>query len=297
MNIKLKLALVFCILITSIIAFFSMLPNSLSIKNQIGEKTETILVEIIRESGIEKIPLETYLIGVIASEMPADFELEALKAQAVASRSFAASRNYSVDDTTASQVYKDDETLRKQWGNEYESKYTKIHRAIEQTKGEIMVYQNEIISAVFFSSSNGYTNNSQDYWISETPYLVSVDSHWDTTENLDQIRSAYFDWNQLSALFGEGYSYEITSWYDNGYVRQVHFNDQEYSGRQVRELLGLASSSFEIIQDDTGITFITSGSGHGVGMSQYGANGMAKEGYDYQAILKHYYQGIEITQI
>lgn len=295
MKLKMKCTLVFCILYSSIWIFFQLIQNKILIHHLI-HPTEMTQVTVQTEDTMITLPLEEYLIGVVASEMPANFEMEALKAQAVASRSFVISRNFQVDDTTASQVYKTKETLKNQWKDDYDKNYTKIRQAVYDTQNEVLIFNNEVISATFFSSSNGKTNNSEDYWISQVDYLVSVDSPWDTTEKLDQIRIVNFTWEQVEAIFGQGKDYTIQEHYDNGYVKSVNINQKQYTGRQVRELLNLSSSCFEWFLDDTGITITTVGSGHGVGMSQYGANGMAKEGYTYQNILKHYYQGVEISK-
>lgn len=247
----------------------------------------------------ENLDLDDYLIGVVAGEMPITFEDEAIKAQIVASRTYVISRNYQVDTTTKTQVYLTKQQMQENWQDQYDKNYEHLKMLVQQTTDEVLTYQGEYISALFFSSSNGYTENSEDYFqASAKPYLRSVKSPFeqDTCPNL--IRTKNFSFTQINVLFGFIVdSIEIQSYYESHHVKSVKVNDQIYSGRQIRELLQLASTDFTITQDNQGYTFMTMGSGHGVGMSQYGANGMALLGYSYQEILQYYYQGVEITKI
>lgn len=261
-------------------------------------KQEEYIVEVKTENETLSIPLEEYLVGVVAGEMPVSFELEALKAQVVASRTFVLSRHMKVDNTTNSQVYLTDEQMKKNWGNNYQSNREKIEKAIKETSYEVMTYQGEYISALFFSSSNGKTVNCEDYFQGEVAYLKAVDSHWDLTVDPHNQRSQTFSKQQLANVFGiSSPQIEITSYTSSGYVKYVMINDKQYTGREVREKLGLASSCFQIEMSSKGYTFTTKGSGHGVGMSQYGAQAMAQENKKYKDILNHYYQNIEIESI
>lgn len=266
------------------------------IKDDIGKEKENKqniqMVSVMRNSGQIDLPLEEYLIGVVASEMPVTFELEALKAQAVAARTFASARGYSVDDTTASQVYKDNDQLRNQWLDQFDEYYGKVKQAVEETAGQILVYNDEPITAAFFSSCANATNNAQDYWQNEVPYLQSVPSPWDQ-ESTDIVRSVDVDEYTLINVLGSS-DITLLSLFDNGYVKEVQAGGVVYTGRQVREKLGLASSCFAIERISNGLRFITYGSGHGIGMSQHGAQGMALSGYTYDEILHHYYTGAEI---
>lgn len=282
-----KLFFTFIVLVFVYIASFQLYPVKLEHNNQIQSQ------QVFVSDQQTNIDLEEYLVGVVASEMPASFEIEALKAQAVAARSFATSRNYQVDSTTSSQVYKSDEVLREQWHENYEQNIQKIREAVYSTQKEVLSYEGKVINATFFSSSNGKTNNAEDYWVSATPYLVSVDSHWDSIKE-DNVRLNEFTFDELESVFGVINTFEIISWYDNGYVKEVKVNETIYSGREIRELLGLSSSSFDVEMREDSLAIQTVGSGHGVGMSQYGAQGMALEGYTYQEILQHYYQGVSI---
>ena len=254
-------------------------------------KQQEKIVQVQTSNQVISIPLEEYLIGVIAGEMPVSFEKEALKAQAVASRTFVLSRNLKVDNTTNSQVYLNEEKMKKNWGKEYKQNRKKIEEAIQETKGEVMTYQGEYISALFFSSSNGKTVNSEDYFTGEVAYLKAVDSHWDTSIDPHNTRKKTFTKKQLADIFNVvPENIQITSHTSSGYVQQVTVNQKTYTGREIREKLQMEFSS-------NGYTFITQGNGHGVGMSQYGAQAMALENKNYQDILHHYYQNIEIKSI
>lgn len=265
---------------------------------QTKQKTKDYIVNVKTKTKTLKVPLEEYLIGVVAGEMPVSFELEALKAQVVASRTFVLSRHLNVDNTTNSQVYLTDEQMKKNWKGSYSKNKAKIEKAIKETSYEAMTYQGEYISAMFFSSSNGKTVNCEDYFNGKVAYLKAVDSHWDLTIDPTNTRTKTFTKQALSKAFGiSSIDINITAYTNSGYVKTVIINGKKYTGRQIREKLGLASSCFQIQLTSKGYQFTTKGSGHGVGMSQYGAQAMAKENKTYQEILKHYYQNIEIERI
>lgn len=137
-------------------------------------------VHVTRADGKDLyLDIESYLEGVISSEMSPAFEMEALKAQCVAARTFVVQRGYEVDDTTNTQVYRDNKQLKDIWKDNYDVYHKKIQQAVQETTGEILTYQGKPISALFFSSSCGKTANAQEYWGNKVPYLVSVDSSWD----------------------------------------------------------------------------------------------------------------------
>ena len=293
-----KLFIVIFLLITITYIQFPYIKEGIDFFIKADNNQQEILVEITMDGKTVKKELNDYLLGVVAGEMPAEFEEEALKAQVVASRTFVLSRNLKVDNTTNSQVYLTEEQMKKNWGNKYNEYKEKIQKAIEDTNNEVMTYNGEYISALFFSSSNGKTNNSEDYFTGEVAYLRSVDSHWDLTVDKTNKREKSFSVNELCEIFNiTSPKLEIISYTDSGYVEEMIVNDKSYSGREIREKLSLASSSFKIEYSKNKYTFITSGSGHGVGMSQYGAQGMAKENKTYKEILNHYYKNIKIQSI
>ena len=265
-----------------------------------------IRVKDEKTANITEIPFEDYIKGVVAGEMPATFELEALKAQAVASRSYAMyqmtatkDNEYDVLNTTANQVYLTDEQLKENWKDEYPEKINKIKEAIAETSGEYLTYNGEVVNAMFFSTSVGATENSEEVFVSALPYLRSVDSKW------DEESPAYTDtytfsledfYNKLGLPYNETLNIEVTSKTSTGRTKTLKINGEELQGRDLATKLSLRSNYFDIVQNEKNVTITTKGFGHGVGMSQYGANGMAKEGYTYDQILKHYYQNTEIKK-
>jgi len=273
--------------------------------------TSPISVSVMRDAydEVEDVGLEEYVVRVVASEMPAEFEEEALKAQALAARTYIVnhklytddSEEYDVTDTVMHQVYKDDYELQKLWGSDYDWKINKITQAVNATQGEILTYDDAPITPAFFSTSNGYTENSEDYWEDELPYLRSVKSHWDEdspkfkdqkTFTIEQIEEAL----AIELPHNEAFHIEVSRT-DSERVDQLAMNGNELSGREVREKLELQSSDFSIKQRNNHLIFTTKGYGHGIGMSQYGANGMAEEGNSYQDIVKYYYKDIEISTV
>lgn len=264
------------------------------------EDEQERMVHMKRKDGSEvELELETYLIGVVASEMKASFAIEALKAQAVAARTFVVQRAYEVDDSTSSQVYQDDDQLRQVWGDHFTEYHDKVAQAVNETKGKVITYQGNCITAAFFSSSNGYTNNSEDYWKTAQPYLRSVESSWDleVEGNVQDVRFTREEMAQALGFSNAIGSIDSPERYANGYVKTVTMDGINFTGREIREALSLRSSAFEITVDGDTILFTTHGFGHGIGMSQYGAEAMAQAGSTYEEIIQHYYTGVEITDL
>lgn len=268
---------------------------------------EVIRVKNVSTNEISKVPFEEYIKGVLAGEMPTDFELEALKAQAVAARSYVliqASKNedkdYDVVNTVDNQVYLSDEELKEKWKDKYVSKINKIKKAVTETKGEYLSYEGEVVEALFFSTSTGKTENSEEVFSSKVPYLRSVVSAWDEAspvyEDTNSFELSDF-YQKLGLEYSDTINYEILETTSTGRIKKIKINGTEFNGRDVATKLKLRSNYFSIIQNETKVTITTKGYGHGVGMSQYGALGMAKEGYTYDKILKYYYQGTEIKKI
>lgn len=265
-----------------------------------------IRVKDAKTGVINEIPFEEYIKGVVAGEMPATFEFEALKAQAVASRSYAMyqmsatkDKEYDVVNTTSNQVYLTDEQLKENWKEKYPENINKIKKAIAETSGEYLTYNGEVVNAMFFSTSVGATENSEEVFVSALPYLRSVDSVWDeaSPKYTDTYTFTLEDfYKKLNLTFNQNLKVEIISKTSTGRTKTLKINGEEMQGRDFASKLNLRSNYFEIIQNANTITITTKGFGHGVGMSQYGANGMAKEGYKYDQILKHYYQNTEIKK-
>lgn len=266
-------------------------------KVEVQEQQDEKVVQVMHNGVSESIPLETYLEGVVASEMPYTFELEALKAQCVAARTFVLKRNLTVDDSTSSQVYRSESELIEIHQDNYDEMINKVRQAIKESEGLVMRYNGEYISALFYSSNNGKSNNASWYYKNEVPYLISVDSPWDLKfENTKQQTSLSVS-KCMNALGVSNMSVGNVTYYDNGYVQSIDIGGKSFTGREVREKLNLRSSCFKMQVNGDNVDIYTTGFGHGVGMSQYGAQGMALEGYDFKAILNHYYTGVSIEKI
>ncbi|MEH7224980.1 stage II sporulation protein D [Bacillus sp. JJ1566] len=272
--------------------------------------TVEVAVHRVSAQRIENVPLENYVVGVLAQEMPAKFEMEALKAQALAARTYVVRHMLSdqkigvpegadVSDTINHQVYKNIEELKTEWKDDYDWKIKKITQAVNETQGQILTYNGEPIDAQFFSTSNGYTENSEDYYKNEYPYLRSVPSPWDmnTEKFLGQVEMTAAEFEQkLGIKIGQGNEVgKITARTESKRVATVEVGGKTFTGREVRDALGLRSSDFTWERKGSHVIIKTKGNGHGVGMSQYGADGMAKEGKNYKEIVAHYYQGVEIS--
>ncbi|WRP06414.1 stage II sporulation protein D [Rossellomorea aquimaris] len=278
----------------------------------VEELANSVEVAVYRSNQdlIEKLPLEQYVVGVVAGEMPADFEKEALKAQALAARTYIVNqllledssvpKGADVTDTVSHQVYKNQKELAGLWGADYDWKVKKISEAVLETMGQVLTYDGKPITAAFFSTSNGFTENSEAYWPNEYPYLRSVESPWDSAsprfEDQKVIPIKEFEQKLGVTLPKDGSVGTITSRTEGKRVASVEINGKGFSGREIREKLELRSSDFTWYLKDDHIVIATKGYGHGVGMSQYGANGMAKEGKDYQDIVTHYYKDVKITE-
>lgn len=305
-----KKFLLFTILIIIIPLLIIGVDNKQNIINKIkygSYNNKLIRVKKEKTGEIDSIPIEEYVIGVVAGEMPASFDEEALKAQAVASRTYALKRafnnknDYDVTDSTKNQVYITYDDMKEKWNNNYDLYLDKIKNAVMSTKGEVILYNNDLIDALFFSTSNGYTENSSDIFSNDLPYLKSVESNWDkdyspvfTTKN--EVSKSEFLFN-LGLDSSQNIDITNIKKTNTGRVKSLVINGKEFSSDVLKNAFNLRSTSFKININDNNVIFNVSGYGHGVGMSQYGANGMAKEGYKYQDIIKHYYQNCEIKKI
>ena len=261
----------------------------------IPENNEATLVVNVSDNQVN---MEDYVVRVVSSEMPASFEMEALKAQCVAVRSYAIAHDLNVDTTTNTQVYKSEEELHELWGAEYDYYLNRIKKAAEETNNLVMYHNNEVISAYYFAASNGTTSVSEEYFSESLPYLKSVSSSLEMEDYGSAIVTTSFTNESLRNLLNikGNISLSIVSRYDTNRVKEIKVNNTVYTGKEFRELLGLRSSDFKIKKTSTGYDITTIGYGHGVGMSQYGANGLAKKGYTYQEILEYYYKDIMIKE-
>ena len=270
--------------------------------------SQNSIVRVYNEKNnkISYIPIEEYVVGVVAGEMPIEFEIEALKAQAVAARSYVmiqmernVKKDYDVVDTVMNQVYLDKEHLMTVWKNSYTTNINKIKTAVLETNGEYISYNGKVAEALFFSTSTGKTENSEDVFTNKVEYLRSVESKWDNISPVYNTNITYTleeFYKLLNIDYNKKLSIEVISKTTTGRVKKIKINGKEFTGSYVCSKLSLRSTCFEIIKEDNKIIIKNKGYGHGVGMSQYGAQGMALEGYSYKDILKHYYTGIEIKK-
>ncbi len=257
---------------------------------------------------IEKVPFEEYITGVLAGEMPVTFELEALKAQAVAARSYVMKRmaynkdkDYDVVDTVMNQVYLTDEYLKSVWKDKYVEKINKIKTAVVETKGEYLDYEGQVVDAFFFSTSVGATENSEDVFTAEIPYLRSVTSTWDEEvspvyEEVNNFTLKEF-YEKLGVSYQDEIKLDILKTTSTGRIKEIKINGNKFTGGEVMNKLKIRSAFFTIVQNGEKVVVTTKGYGHGVGMSQYGAQAMALKKYTYDEILKHYYSGVTIKKI
>lgn len=284
------------------------------------EVHDTITVYRSEKGMSEEIAFEDYVKGVVAGEMPSGFHIEALKAQAVAARTYSLSRVIKAEsgsnpeahpdaplcDTVHCQVYRSPSELKEIKGGEWmKNGWKRICKAVDETEGQLLYYSGRLVEqALFHSSSGGKTENSEDVFAAAVPYLVSVDSPYEDEATHSDEKNSFSVEEFSSALktafpeisFGSvtSSSIKILGRSSGSRVDTMQIGEAVLSGRQVREALKLPSANFTIDISDGVITFTSNGSGHGVGMSQYGADGMAKEGYDYRDILRHYYSGTQI---
>ena len=208
--------------------------------------------------------------------------------------------DYDVVDTVSDQVYLDKNYLKSVWKNSYVEKINKIKRVVLATAGEYLTYNGNIIDAFFFSTSVGYTENSEDVFLNQVPYLRSVKSEWD---NVSPVFSSKVTYNiyefylKLGLDYSDKIDVSIIDTTSTGRIKNLKINGVVFSGVDVRNKLNLKSNYFNIVQNDDEVIINTKGYGHGVGLSQYGADAMGKLGFKYDEILKYYYQGVVLEKL
>ena len=274
-------------------------------------------VTLLTEEGIVTLPLNTYLEGVVAAEMPASFEPEALKAQAVAARTYtlwkAASgtarhpRAQLCTDPGCRQAYRTPEQSAAAWGADADACAAKIAAAVAETDGLVLRYDGELIEAVFHSSSAGFTQSAVAVWGADLPYLRSVTSGEDALTVPNYYSEAVFSADELRGLLTAAWPAvrlrgEPAEWFSDltrsagGSVASLNVGGVTVTGAQLRRVLGLRSASFTISCTEESVCFHVIGYGHGVGMSQYGANLLAQSGLTFREILCWYYTGVTVGE-
>jgi len=264
-------------------------------------------IPVLLDTGsIRVMELENYILGVVLAEMPASFELEALKAQAVVARTYALRRMMLRDrhsgcaictDSACCQAYISEEAYVQTLGGREDVE--KIRQAVRLTTGQVITYGGELAEATYFSCSGGRTEDASAVWGGDIPYLQAVDSPGEEKAPIYE-KTVYFSQNDFTAALGRYLSGSPQTWLgkvtltDGGGVATMFIGGIGYTGTELRKLLGLNSTAFTMTADAGGIFVTTRGKGHRVGMSQYGADAMAVGGSTFREILAYYYPGTEI---
>lgn len=249
---------------------------------------DTTYVKVKKDDTELELPLEEYCIGRMAKEIPADYEEEALKAQAVIVRT---SVYKSIKEGGTQVVLEDDfwteEEMRQQWGSSYSGHYRKMQNAWNDTEGQVVMYGENLANTPFTRLTNGNTRDGKEVLGSEVyPYLKIKDCPLDI-EAAEQIQTVTVD--DMDA--------EVTAMDTAGYVTSVRVGQETVNGEEFRQTYGLASSCFILQKYDGRLRITTRGVGHGLGLSQYTANEMAKEGKDVSEILQYFFEGTEIKEV
>ncbi len=257
----------------------------------------------LKSGEIKKISAYDYVLGSVAAEMPGNYEKEALKAQAVACYTYAcrkkyySSENYDItDNSKIDQSYLSYKELKEKWGDKYKENKEKIGECVKSVLGQVLIYENKPCLALYHAVSSGVTNSAKDVFGSDVKYLIPKDSSFDKNcefykketfypkqEIKDILKKEYkdidFDTEAVSKINKS----------DSGLVTDITLYGKNIEGYKLKTLLNLRSQTFDITVNENGFTFTTYGYGHGVGMSQYGAQCLAKSGSTYKEILMHYY--------
>ena len=294
---KIYLSIIVLLIPLAIISFNKEKKLDLNATNLQDKNT---IIVLKNNNEITNIPLEEYVIGVVGAEVPALFLEETLKAQAIASRTFALYQQNHVGYLTLSdQAYNSNDELKAKWQDNYDKYYSKISQAVLDTKDLVLTYNNELIKSYYYSMSNGYTESSITVFNEDLPYLEIIPSTYDN-ETLNNFSTTI-------TLTQEEFCSKLNISCSNITISNIQkdksnriesliINKQKFLGTTIRTLLNLKSTDFTINLQNNEVTITTKGYGHGVGMSQYGANGMAAAGKNYTEILNYYYKNIKIQK-
>lgn len=313
-----------CFLIPILFTKRETIKEAISLENEEGKeiydygKYNKIKLLHTNTGEVEEIDLDTYLLGVVSSEMPANFEEEALKAQVLVARTYTiykiinGSKHENADicdDPKCCQAWISKEERLNKWNKEErETNWAKIERAVNSTKGKIIIYEGQPINAFFHSNSGGITDTATAVWGgSNYPYLQAVQTSGEDEysqysseviitkdEFVSKIKEYHNDFKIDLKLENQ---IEILEYTEGERVKNIKIGNLNLSGVEIRNIFGLKSAKFEITIEENNIKFNVIGYGHGVGMSQTGADSMAKQGSNYEEIIKHYYTDVEIVDI
>ncbi|MCI8588542.1 MAG: SpoIID/LytB domain-containing protein [Bacilli bacterium] len=274
------------------------LVEVLSVDHGVSQK----LIDLNHSTGIvERLKVDEYIFGIISNEMPSIFSEESLKAQAVVARTYAVkrlSRNLPIRDYSKAYIYRDKNYLKEIWGSKYDSYTKKIREAIRQTKDEVIKFDGDYIDAYYHLSSHGKTEDSSNVLKLAYPYLKSVSSTFDIDSNNVGYRIVPNEYlsQLLNVEITEDTEIQLLMKTIGHRVKYIRFGDKVFDGLLLARRLGLDSNDFSVSIGKRATTFTTRGHGHGLGLSKYGAEGMAKAGYNYRQILNHYYPNTYIEK-
>ena len=287
------------------------------IENYDYQKYGTVKLLHSKTGEVEEVALDNYLTNVVSAEMPASYEYEALKAQAIVARTYTIYKinnkkheNADIcDDSNCCQAWVSKEDRLDRWNEqERESNWQKIENCVKETGGKIITYENQPINAFFHANSGGTTEIPVNVWGGTGyPYLQVVETSGEegysqyssevtlsNDELINKLREKYSD---ITIDFNDAESIKILDYTDSNRVKTIKFGNHNISGVEARTLLGLKSTNFELEKNDGNIIFKVKGYGHGVGMSQTGADSMAKQGSSAEDIIHHFYTNVEIKDI
>ncbi len=284
------------------------------IKDEQEQESEKISVLQVSSGKVIELTVYDYVLGVIASEMPSSYHKEALKAQAVASYTYALwiknnadnskGELYDItDDSSKHQNYTNEDELKAKWGEKYESNIAVYKEALNEVLGEYLSYNNEPVLAVYHAISSGTTESSSIVWQSELPYLKSVNAIGDTLSPDYDSQSIFTKEELLSILQNEEadiaesdiFDFSHTQSENSDYITELSFGDKKFTGIEIMSLFSLSSPNFTLEYSNEKFIFNVKGKGHGIGMSQYSADYMARQGSTYKEILEHFYSGAKLV--
>ncbi len=309
------------LIVSLIVLVLPFVITILATQNKNSEALAVMNFTIYNETnGVkETLSFEDYLLGVVAANMPAGYEMEALKAQSVIARTYAlyniallTKDNPDKTGFTTSELglsYISLDSLEQFWGSEeYNNYFTKLENALYTTKNEVIVYNNELILPVFFDTGSGFTRNASEAWDVDIPYLISVPSKQDVTST-SYLKIKEYEITDFISLIEQYYTdielsedkffdeVTVASRDSAGYALKIDLGSKTVSGEEFTKAVGLSSNHFYIEDYEGKVRIISNGVGHGVGLSQYGANAMAEEGSDYIKILTYYYTGTSVISL
>lgn len=274
---------------------------------------DTISVYNADTDKVFTIDFRDYIIGVVAAEMPAEFHEEALSACAVAAATLARKKiaegaDGTIEDAVIStdpaihQAFMSAEKMKERWGEDFTKYYEKIAAAVDKAIDYSITFEGELIVAAYHAISTGKTESAENIWTGGFPYLTSVESEGDRLSPgyKSELSLTFEDFREKMENEGVSFAEDKTLWFhsaeytDSGTLKTIKIGDKSFSGEELRDIFSLRSPSVSLTMNDEGVLFTVKGYGHGVGMSQYGADYYARQGYTWQEIIKHYYQGTEI---